>query len=165
MWSVHVRLHPGRWGSTDSVQSQIKCCAAEDPRSLKSRGRAKGRKREREEGERKRNLHVKQDKPLCFYPFNVVATASHWLINEAQEGSSGTKECQPKAFDPLTFIHCAPAKNTIESDPCLHAFNGPRRALLTVLWLSEGQSGKCAAMPGHFSDTPPKTHVSPCTWQ
>lgn len=160
---------------TDSVQSQIKCLDAEDPRSFKSRGRAKGRKddggrqRERRRGERERNLHVKQDKSLCFYPFNVVAPASHWLINETQEGSSGTKECQPKAFDPLTFIHCAPAKNTIESDPCLHAFNGPRRALLTVLWLSEGQSGKCAAMPwkpaGTFFRHPPKTHASPCTWQ
>lgn len=123
---------------TDSTQSQIKCLDAEDPRSFTSRGRAEG------EGGKK-ILHLKQDKSLCFYPFNVVAPASHWLINETQEGSSGTKECQPKAFDPLTFIHCAPAKNTIESDPCLHAFNGPRRALLTVLWLSGGQFSNCTA--------------------
>lgn len=86
---------------TDSTQSQIKCLVAEDPRLFMSRGTAKGGKK---------ILHLKQDKSLCFYPFNVVAPASHWLINETQEGSSGTKECQPKAFDPLTFIHCAPAK-------------------------------------------------------
>ncbi len=55
-------------------------------------------------------LHLKQDESLCFYLFNVVGPASHWLINETQEGSSGTKECQPKAFDPLTFIRCAQAK-------------------------------------------------------
>lgn len=96
--------------------------------------------------EGKKNLHLKQDKTLCFYPFNVVALASHWLINETQEGSSGTEECQPKAFDPLTFIRCAPA-TTPKSDPCLHAFNGPRRALLTVLPFSEGQFRNCTAKP------------------
>lgn len=100
------------------------------------------RKRER----KKKKLHLKQDKSLCFYPFNVVAPASHWLINETQEGSSGTEECQPKAFDPLTFIRCASAK-TPKSDPCLHAFNGPRRALLTVLPFSEGQFRKCTVEP------------------
>lgn len=126
--------------STNSVQSQIKCLAAEDPRSFVSRGTTK-------EGKgKKKNLHLKEDKSLCFYPFNVVAPASHWLINETQEGSSGTEECQPKAFDPLTFIRCAPA-TTPESDPCLHAFNGPRRALLTVLPFSEGQFRNCPAKP------------------
>lgn len=87
---------------TDSTQSQIKCLAAEkNPRSFLSHGTAEGKIT---------FLHLKQDKSLCFYLFNVVAPASHWLINETQEGSSGTKECQPKAFDPLTFIRCAPAK-------------------------------------------------------
>lgn len=81
---------------TDSTQSQIKC-----PRLFRSQGTAEGKIT---------FLHLKQDKSLCFYLFNVVPPASHWLINETQEGSSGTKECQPKAFDPLTFIRCAPAK-------------------------------------------------------
>lgn len=87
---------------TDSTQSQIKCFVAEENLgSFPSRGMAEGRIT---------FLHLKQDKSLCFYLFNVVALASHWLINETQEASSGTKECQPKAFDPLTFIRCAPAK-------------------------------------------------------
>lgn len=120
---------------TDSTQSQIKCLVAkENPRLFLSQGTAEGKIT---------FLHLKQDKSLCFYLFNVVAPVSHWLINETQEGSSGTKECQPKAFDPLTFIRCAPAK--IESDPCLHAFNGPQRALLMVLWLPEGQFCNCTA--------------------
>lgn len=129
---------------TSSVQSHIKCLAAEDPRSFLCRGTTK---------ERKKKLHLKQDKSLCFYLFNVVAPASHWLINETQEGSSGTEECQSKAFDPLTFIRCASAK-TPKSDPCLHAFNGPRRALLTVLPFSEGQFRKCTAEPWKPSEKP-----------
>lgn len=103
----------------------------------------------------KKNLHLKQDKSLCFYPFNVVAPVSHWLINETQESSSGTEECQPKAFDPLTFIRCAPAKMP-KSDPCLHAFNGPRRALLTVLPFSEGQLRNCTAEPWKPSEPHPR---------
>lgn len=133
---------------TSSVQSQIKCLAAEDPRSFVSRGTTKERK--------KKNLHLKQDKSLCFYPFNVVAPVSHWLINETQESSSGTEECQPKAFDPLTFIRCAPAKMP-KSDPCLHAFNGPRRALLTVLPFSEGQLRNCTAEPWKPSEPHPRS--------
>ena len=87
---------------TDSTQSQIKCLVAEEnPRSFASRGTTEGKIT---------FLHLRQDKSLCFYLFNVVAPASHWLINETQEGSSGTKECQPKAFDLLTFIRRAPAK-------------------------------------------------------
>lgn len=87
---------------TDSTQSQIKCLDAEEkPRFFMSHGTAEGKIT---------FIHLRQDKSLCFYLFNVVAPASHWLINETQEGSSGTKECQPKAFDPLTFIRCAPAK-------------------------------------------------------
>lgn len=103
--------------------------------------------------ERKKHLHLKQDKSLCFYPFNVAAPASHWLISETQEGSSGTEECQPKAFDPLTFIRCASA-TTQKSDPCLHAFNGPRRTLLTVLPFSEGQFCNCTVKSWKPSETP-----------
>lgn len=106
-----------QWEISESTQSQIKYRATEG--NPKSHGRVEGKIT---------FLHLKRDKSLCFYLFNVVARVSHWLINETQEGSSGTKECQPKAFDLLTFICCAPAKNTIESDPCLHAFNGPQRA-------------------------------------
>lgn len=87
---------------TDSTQSQIKWLVAEEnPRSFMSPGTAE---------EKISFHHLKQDKSLCFYLFNVVALASHWLINETQEGSSGTKECQSKAFDPLTFIHRARAE-------------------------------------------------------
>lgn len=85
---------------TDGTQSQIKCLITEDPRQFVSHRTPKGGG----------NSTSEARQVTLFYPFNVVAPASHWLINETQEGSSGTKECQPKSFDPLTFIHCAPAK-------------------------------------------------------
>lgn len=84
---------------TDSTQSQIKWHAAE--KNPRSHGAA----------ERKITFgFLKQGESLCFYLFNVVAPVSHWVINETQEGSSETKEHQPKGFDLLTFILRAPTK-------------------------------------------------------